>query len=111
MDKRLAEEAHACAVLATVWGHISYDLSEFWESIKPFCLNMESDSKPVNLWHHTDYNGVNKLHYVWDQLIKKLGYLVVASSWVGQVSSSDDGERYFSMANSDDDNICRTGTI
>ncbi|MFM7980997.1 MAG: hypothetical protein ACKPKO_16940, partial [Candidatus Fonsibacter sp.] len=34
MDNRLAEEAHACAVLANAWGHISCDLSDFGESIK-----------------------------------------------------------------------------
>jgi len=83
MDRRLGEEAHVCAALATAWGHITYDLSDFWESIRPFCLNMESDGKLVNLWHHTDYNNANKRHYFWDQLVKKLVFLAVANSWGG----------------------------
>ncbi|MFM7988970.1 MAG: hypothetical protein ACKPKO_57620 [Candidatus Fonsibacter sp.] len=33
------------------------------------------------MWHHTDYGQHCKLHYFWDQLIKKLTYLCVADSW------------------------------
>ncbi|MFM7988108.1 MAG: hypothetical protein ACKPKO_53220, partial [Candidatus Fonsibacter sp.] len=33
------------------------------------------------MWHHTDYGQHCKLHYFWDQLIKKLTYLCVANSW------------------------------
>ncbi|MFM7981401.1 MAG: hypothetical protein ACKPKO_19000, partial [Candidatus Fonsibacter sp.] len=68
MNPRLEAEAHACAAIANSYGHISFNLSEFWISIKPFCLNMESARKAV-------------LHHFWDQLIKKLAYLALANSW------------------------------
>ena len=54
MSPKLEVEAHACAAIANSFGHIPYDLTEFWVSIRPFCLNMESAKKAVNLWHHTD---------------------------------------------------------
>ena len=58
MDVRLEREGHACAALATSYGFIAYPLAEFWEIIKPFCLNMEEEGKLVNLWHHTDYGSL-----------------------------------------------------
>ncbi|MFM7988660.1 MAG: hypothetical protein ACKPKO_56045, partial [Candidatus Fonsibacter sp.] len=38
MNPRLEVEAHACAAIANSFGHISYDLSEVWVSIKTLLL-------------------------------------------------------------------------
>ncbi|MFM7989765.1 MAG: hypothetical protein ACKPKO_61675, partial [Candidatus Fonsibacter sp.] len=56
-------------------------ISRIFGQNKPFCLNMDSEGKATNLWHHTDYGQHCKLHYFWDQLIKNLTYLCVANSW------------------------------
>ena len=58
-----------------------YSLRDFWETIKPFCLGMESGGRSLNCWHHTDYGDQFKLQYFWDQLIKRLAYIAVANSW------------------------------
>ena len=81
MDPMLDEEARMCAVTARSFGLIPYSLKDFWETIKPFCLGMESDGRSLNCWHHSDYGDQFKLQYFWDQLIKKLTCLVAASSW------------------------------
>ncbi|MFM7988144.1 MAG: hypothetical protein ACKPKO_53410, partial [Candidatus Fonsibacter sp.] len=36
MNPKLETEAHECAAIANSYGHIAYDLTEFWVSIKPF---------------------------------------------------------------------------
>jgi hypothetical protein len=81
MDSTLDEEARTCAVIARNYGLIPYSLRDFWETIKPFCLGMESAGRSLNCWHHCDYGDQFKLQYFWDQLIKKLTYLAVANSW------------------------------
>ncbi|MFM7986202.1 MAG: hypothetical protein ACKPKO_43505, partial [Candidatus Fonsibacter sp.] len=81
LDARLDSDASACAAIATSFGIVPYSLADFWDRIKPFCLNMESEGKATNLWHRTDYGQDCKLHYFCDQLIKKLIYLSVANSW------------------------------
>ena len=83
MDPRLDEEALTCAVTARQYGLIPYSLKDHWETIKPFCLGMESAGRSLNCWHHCDYGDQYKLQYFWDQLIKKLSYLAIANSWGG----------------------------
>ena len=86
MDSTLDEEARTCAVIARNYGLIPYSLRDFWETIKPFCLGMESAGRSLNCWHHCDYGDQFKLQYFWDQLIKKLTYLAVANSWGGSLT-------------------------
>ena len=81
MDSRLDEEARTCAVIARSYGLITFSLMSFWEAIKPIRLGMESSGRSLNCWHHTDYGEQYKLHYFWDQLIKRLAYLALANSW------------------------------
>ena len=81
MDLRLDEEARTWAVIARSYGLITFSLSSFWETIKPFCLGMESSGRALNCWHHTDYGEQYKLPYFWDQLIKRMAYLALANSW------------------------------
>ncbi|MFM7984829.1 MAG: hypothetical protein ACKPKO_36460, partial [Candidatus Fonsibacter sp.] len=35
MNPKLETEAHVCAAIANSYGHIAYDLTEFWVSINP----------------------------------------------------------------------------
>ena len=61
MDPTLDEEARTCAVVARGFGMMPYSLKDFGETIKPFCLGMESGGRSLNCWHHTDYNAQYKL--------------------------------------------------
>ena len=85
MGERLDEEARTCAVLARNYGVIHYALSHSRESIKPFCLGMDSGGRRMNCWHPTDYGYQYRLQYFWDQLINNMTYMALANSW-GEVS-------------------------
>ena len=87
-DPTVDEEARTCAVAARSYGLIPYYLKYFWETIKPFCLGMESVGRSLNCWHHCDYGDQFKLQYFVDQLIKKLTYLAVTNSWGGAQRTS-----------------------
>ena len=81
MDPMLDEEARTCAVAARNFGLSPYSLKDFWATINPFCLGMESGGRSLNCSHHSGYGDQFKLRYFWDQLIKKLTHLAVANSW------------------------------
>ena len=49
--------------------------------IEPFCLEMENGGRRMHCWHHTDYGEQYRLHYYWDQPIKKVAYIAPAKSW------------------------------
>ena len=81
MDPTLDEEARTCAVTARNYGLIPYSLRDFWETIKPFCLGMESGGERVNPWHHADFQSQHRLQHFWDRLVKSLTYVAVANSY------------------------------
>ena len=72
MDSRLDEEARTCAVIARSYGLILLSFAPFWETIKPFCLGVESGGRSLSCWHRTYYGEQYKLQYFWDQLINGL---------------------------------------
>ena len=69
------------ASIAKDCGIITYCVFSFWDSIRPFCLGIDSGGERVNLWHHTDYLEQKGLQHIWDRLIKRLAYVALANSF------------------------------
>ena len=65
MGMRLEQESRVLASIARDYGLITYCMSSFWDSIKPFCLGMESGGERLNLWHHIDYQKQRRLQHFW----------------------------------------------
>ena len=64
MGQRLEQESRVLASVARGYGIIAYCVLNFWDSIRPFCVGVESGGERVNLWHHADYLEQTRLQHI-----------------------------------------------